>query len=93
MRLVSQTNTFLNVVDSCTIDKHCCSYMLMINAAVVLRHENSKLNLIFDKEDGTLKKKINVRTWRTLQAICVCPQICNWSTCMVPRNFIQLLKI
>ena len=54
-------------------------------------HENSNLNLIIqfiDNEDGTFPKKINADHRRTLQAICACSQICNWSTwCLeIPPN-------
>ena len=51
--------------------------------------EYSKLNLIFDNEDGTFPKKFNARHWRTLQAIGACSQICNGSTwCLeiIPPN-------
>ena len=30
------------------------------------------------------KKKFNAGHWRTLQAICACSQICNWSTDYMP---------
>ena len=49
------------------IDKHCCSYMLMINN--VISH--------FDKKDRIFQKK---NLMCVLQAICACLQICNWST-------------
>ena len=38
------------------------------------------------------QKIFNAGHWRTLQAICACSQICNWST-QVPRNSIQLLNV
>ena len=41
------------------------------------------------------KKYFNVRIWRTLQAICACPQIFNWFTYradyMESKNSTQLL--
>ena len=38
------------------------------------------------------QKYFNAGHWRTLQAICACSQICNWST-WLPRNSTQLLNI
>ena len=47
----------------------------------VLSRENSKLNLILDKVDGTFHKNFGMRTWRAaLQVICASAQICSWST-------------
>ena len=54
--------------------------MLLVMKFGSFMTSNSKLNLIFDIEDGTFQKKINMRTWRTLQVICACPHICSWST-------------
>ena len=41
-----------------------------------------------NNEDGTFPKKFNADHLRTLQAICACFQICNWSTwCLeIPPN-------
>ena len=39
-------------------------------------------------------KKFNVGHWRTLQVICACSQICNWSTwCLEISPNWQLLNI
>ena len=37
-------------------------------------------------------KKFNAGHWRTLQAICACSQICNWSTWCLEINYVVFKK-
>ena len=72
---------------------HCCSYMLMINSSLTVRQPRAMfkvwqfydMKILSSISFLTMKmelfqKKFNADHWRSLQAICPCSQICNWST-------------